>query len=316
MIQTKTQSLHNVGAFISRDEYLFLHENYVERFPGELQHLHIPREVIQKVVSENPDLCGIRFTYGFTDAADRNTKMVLLVPCYAKNGNPLPTPYINADGYLSHTGARVSLLETWEYLNNYVVRTRQLEPNLLLRQVSRTCFYGINQLNTLIARDEVGYIKYYFGYDPEPSVKDILNRYRIVLKATDAFKNDLDDEEYFDHGEMVQCPPGMFCCLLTTTAMEMNPGGSEEELNIFRHYRDNILLRAEDNGQAVEMYYHVSPLILDKINQQPNKKELYAELYNNYMLRSKEFIKTGDALQARQLFEGIMQQLMNRYLLN
>ncbi|MES2373118.1 MAG: hypothetical protein V4557_11105 [Bacteroidota bacterium] len=311
MIQTQTQSLHDVGAFISRDEYLFLHNNYAERFPGELQHLHIRKDVIQKVISENPELCGIRFMYGFQNSSDLNTKVLFLVPCYEKTGSKYPLPYLHADGYLSNEGNRISLLDTWEYMNNYVVRMRNLEPNLLLRQVSRTCFYGINQLNELISMDRVAYVKYHFGYDPEPSVKDILNRYKIVLQPVDTSRNSLGI--YMDHGQMVPCGD---CCVLTASAAEVNPEAPDEELNVFRYYRDNILLRAGDKGKTVEMYYHVSPLLVDRINEQANKKEIYEDLYHNYMQRSKEFIENGDATQARQLFEGIMQQLMNKYLLN
>ncbi len=314
MKQLKIGRFHNVGEPIQKGESSYLKEEFEKYFPFEKKNLLIKTELIKEVIVSNPDLCGIKFLYGLKDENDPETKIIFLVPCKAKEDSPVLFHMMNPDGYFTHTGERMSLSEVWRYINNHVIRSRKLEPSLLLREVNRSVFFGLNQLNEMVSLNEVSFIKYHFGYDSSNNIERVSDRYRVVLEP---FKShNISFDIYIDHGELCPGGPCPDTCLLTEIAIQCNYTKAESELDIFRNYRDELIANENTNGGLVEMYYHISPVLIEQIRKEPNSRELYEKIYYNHFADAKALIESGKKEAARDLVGVIIQQMMNKYILN
>lgn len=308
-----------VGAFIDNAEANYLRTNFEEKYPLELKTILISKRVLDQVFKENPDCCGIRFMYGLSERGNVKSKLIILVPCRDGESSLNPLPIVNADGYLIHSGERISLLQTFEFMSNYVSHFKEVDGDLNLRQVPRACFFGALKLIEMIASTEAEGINFYFGYDYAPEITQRSLRYRVVLE-TAYHKNYSGLKMFMDHGSLI--PPGLNDtetggdCLVTNIA-NTQVGETEvvdDKLNVFRKYRDEYLLN--ENGALVEMYYFTSPSILDKIYGKPNKDQLLKEIYDNDIKSCEDLIKDEKSEKTKQLFENSMNSFLSKYVLN
>lgn len=73
-----------------------------------------------------------------------------------------------------------------------------------------------------------------------------------------------------------------YSCLLTSSAV--NALGKEdtcEELELLRKFRDNFI--QNHYPKYIDLYYQVSPFLIEKINQRKDKKRVYETLWENYI---------------------------------
>jgi hypothetical protein len=85
-------------------------------------------------------------------------------------------------------------------------------------------------------------------------------------------------------------------------------------LELFRWYRDNILTREPDGKELIEEYYQTAPLIVEKINSQPNAEEIYKNLWEEYLKPCLEHLKKGDYQKVKTLYVQMVRNLQREFL--
>jgi len=105
-------------------------------------------------------------------------------------------------------------------------------------------------------------------------------------------------------------------CYITTATFKALKTQNDrcEELELFRWYRDNILLNEPDGKQLIEEYYKTAPLIVEKINSRPDAEEIYKHLWEDYLKVCLEELKRGNYKKVKTLYAEMVSELQKRFL--
>jgi len=301
----------SVGGSISPRRSEDLQTGFDRRFPGESAGVFIRKEYLLAALRQCPDASGLRFMYGLRSAGDPLSRVIVMVPCNSTSSHlSIPNSIILPGGYLTNTGQRAGLATTWNWLYQHAVRFSRLEEGAPFHRVIRGAFFGIDTLENMLADVSCTGIHYRMGYDPREN--DAVQRHKPVLQPIDSSGNTQDD---MDMGSL--CPP--FCgqsdgtdCLLTKTVEIGMHSGQHEQLNEFRAFRDQFLLN--ESGELVEMYYYVSPVLIEQLDRQPAAKEIYTDIFRHRVLPCQELIRNDRKAEAKDLFRETMNELMEKYL--
>lgn len=104
-------------------------------------------------------------------------------------------------------------------------------------------------------------------------------------------------------------------CYLTTACVNTKnlPDGCRE-LTMLRSFRDNYLM-CQSNGRAdVQEYYQTAPKIVESINGQNNKDEIYEELYNNVIVPCVELIEQGKNEEVYDKYKTMVKKLEQKFM--
>lgn len=102
--------------------------------------------------------------------------------------------------------------------------------------------------------------------------KGYCSRYRAYYYHDDSCSNWAEGDGYSS---------GSSGCFLTTACCDyMGLADDCEELATMRQFRDDYLLHNSVGEEIVKSYYKVAPQIVEKINTQDNKEQIYKEIYN------------------------------------
>ncbi len=104
-------------------------------------------------------------------------------------------------------------------------------------------------------------------------------------------------------------------CYITTAVCESL--GKEQdcyELRLLKSYRDQYLEKTPEGHALVEEYYDLAPTIVKRIERQPDRKELYQELYQEYLLPCIRSIEAGDPEACRETYQEMVLKLKDRYM--
>lgn len=84
-------------------------------------------------------------------------------------------------------------------------------------------------------------------------------------------------------------------CYITTAICE-SKGKSDTcyELEMFRMFRDKWLIKTAHGKKLVEIYYLLAPQIVSSINRLPHSKNIYENLWNDYLSKCLYFIEKKD----------------------
>jgi hypothetical protein len=310
------------GEIIDNAYALQLINGFNEKYPGEVSTILIESSTIFNAVKDLSNVSGIRFMYGMESANDPASKVLLLMPCNATSTRQLiPNVIVQPHGYLNNRGERVSLKSTWELLYNHAVHYAPLLPEVKFHKIVRGAFFGIDSLKALLQEyTNAPALHFHFGLDK--TVADPALQHIPVLEPLHAGGTGYN--LFMDRGEI--CPPPANCNDEGTTSTETctvteivntahsQKAGTEDELNIYRQYRDNYLLENENNGPLAEMYYYVSPALKEAIKDTGRANEIYTALYNNEVRQCNMLIEEGKYEAAKILFEQTMAQLIKTYL--
>lgn len=83
------------------------------------------------------------------------------------------------------------------------------------------------------------------------------------------------------------------------------------ELETLRTFRDEYMKSFESGNKLVEEYYHIAPAIVKKINQMPNKKEIYEYMYQTLVMPSIAYIESGEKETAMEYYREYTEALNN-----
>lgn len=94
----------------------------------------------------------------------------------------------------------------------------------------------------------------------------------------------------------------------------INAKDNSYELNCFRGFRDNWLIH-QDNGNAIiEEYYNIAPNIVLSINKNEKRKEIYKEIYTNYLSEALIFIEQKKYEEAKSIYTEMVEKLKSKFL--
>ncbi|MEM7373746.1 MAG: CFI-box-CTERM domain-containing protein [Bacteroidota bacterium] len=225
-----------------------------------------------------------------------------MVPCTSSPNNPHSSkPLLYPFGYYDQEGQLHSLQETTQLLHNFVANMIHLNPDITYKEATRGSFFGRDTLLQLMKDEKCANVQLYFGWQDK--------RIKAVLAPLDCRMNRFS-QVYLEYAN--PCPP--FCgggeCLATTA---VSLASDEKELDLYRQFRDEILLNVEGGGRHYEMYYFISPLIATFISQKENQEEILTNLYVEKIAPFKQLILDKQYDQAIRWLQVSFDELAREY---
>ena len=104
-------------------------------------------------------------------------------------------------------------------------------------------------------------------------------------------------------------------CFLTSSCVEAR-GLSDDcnELTTLRRFRDGYM-RSRPTGSAdICEYYHIAPIIVEKIKQSPNAMEVFERLYSELVLPCVALIESGKNEEAYIAYRDYTKMLQKKYI--
>lgn len=103
-------------------------------------------------------------------------------------------------------------------------------------------------------------------------------------------------------------------CYITTAVCETF-GKPDDcyELELFREYRDTYLMSLEDGEALIQEYYNLAPTIVKHINKKADKKKIYANIWEKYLLPCLEMIENGENEVCKDLYIRMVRELQKEY---
>ena len=103
------------------------------------------------------------------------------------------------------------------------------------------------------------------------------------------------------------------CFITTAVCLTMGKPDNCEELRLMRFFRDGWLRDQPDGIALIKDYYQTAPAIVEKINQQPDRKAIYEEIYQNYILPCVESIKTERFADSKRIYINMVTNLKKQF---
>jgi hypothetical protein len=308
---TPKKAAEFVGEIIENDIAERMIDDFKKEFPKEVSQVEISVETIFRSVENVSNVSGIRFMYGLESSDDPLSRVIVLIPCNNTSTHlSIPNSIIMPEGYLTHNGKRVSLKRTWELLFNHAVHYSTLLKEVKFNRIVRGDFVGIESLKQLcFGFANAKSISYYFGYDKDCA--DLPFRNKSVLQPKN--ETGIGFDIYMDFTR--PCPP--YCsddCIISKMVQKnAEQNSNDEELNIYRGFRDRYLYENILSAPLVEMYYYISPVLIEAIQQTGKEDLVYSEIYFGPMQNCNDLIANSKFEEAKLLFEETINSLLKKY---
>lgn len=128
-------------------------------------------------------------------------------------------------------------------------------------------------------------------------------------KEQDEYKKD-SDYSASSSSEVV----GSSGCFITTAAScALHKGRDCDELNFLRKFRDEYIKASPEGRALVEEYYNVAPKIIQKINCEANASDIYAALWEKYIISSTNKILEEQWQEAQDIYVAMVVDLSRKY---
>lgn len=99
------------------------------------------------------------------------------------------------------------------------------------------------------------------------------------------------------------------CYITTATCEEYGKPDDCYELTMFRSFRDTWLQKQPDGKELINRYYATAPAIVELINQQPDRQEIYRHLKDAYLSKCLKYIENGENMKCKELYVEMMEFL-------
>lgn len=99
------------------------------------------------------------------------------------------------------------------------------------------------------------------------------------------------------------------CYITTATCEEFGKPDDCYELTSFRNFRDNWLKQQPDGEKLIAQYYETTPKVVELINKQPNRTEIYQFINENYLAKCLSYIENGENEKCKDLYVEMMEYL-------
>jgi len=313
MTNVKRKPASLMGAPISAQECQELKAAFKERYADQVPSVFLSKELILKSIEGLSNLSGIIFSYGLNDAAVTTSRRITLVPTRnTSSGESAMIPVIDRNGYLSNNGERVDFEKFLTLSGNHVTDFKKAESEMSLTKLPRGYFWGINKIVNLLNVENCNGVIFHFGYNI--AMQSPCRRFQSVLEAVDA--NNASLNTFMEYGNCTPpCDPDDPTWIFTIFAEKFSEEAADRDLNLLRAFRDNWLLKQE-NGQALfEMYYFLSPGIVDEINDSADNEAIWEDLFKNEYSTLLNSIKQNKFEEAQSVYVQMMNNLKERFLM-
>lgn len=99
------------------------------------------------------------------------------------------------------------------------------------------------------------------------------------------------------------------CYITTAVCEEYGKPDDCYELTAFRRFRDGWLSEQPDGEELIKRYYNTAPAIVDLINKQENKAEIYRNLNEKYLSKCLTFIENNEYQRCKETYIQMMEYL-------
>lgn len=99
------------------------------------------------------------------------------------------------------------------------------------------------------------------------------------------------------------------CYITTAVCEEYGKPDDCYELTAFRGFRDNWLVQQPDGEALIKQYYDTAPAIVEQINKQPHRAEIYRHLKEHYLDKCLTHIENGENAACKKLYITMMNYL-------
>ena len=146
-----------------------------------------------------------------------------------------------------------------------------------------------------------------YGYRTEEGVREFMH------------ENGLDPDHYYEkpcdpYAEAPKHNENDGGCYLTGACVRSRGLADDcDELTILRHYRDTYLVHRAGGSADIARYYKSAPVIVERINAQPDPAAIWDKLYETLVRPCVEFIRQGKNEEAYQVYKSVTLQLENEY---
>lgn len=103
------------------------------------------------------------------------------------------------------------------------------------------------------------------------------------------------------------------CFITSAVCLTLGKPDDCEELTILRNLRDHWLRKQPDGPALIEEYYQIAPGIVQKINQQPDCRSVYASIYQKFIQPCVNLAKAGDFTQSKRVYVDMVNLLKEQY---
>ncbi|WP_046758490.1 hypothetical protein [Kordia jejudonensis] len=283
----------NIGQAITKNDYNLLKNNYKKVYNDETSFI-IPKALVEKNLNFHKDVVGIRFMYGLKDSLNPNSKVLFLIPCSSLSKNLSTESMLRKEGYQDHEGNFYTFQEVLLFMSQYIINVSKDHPEFIYKEITRGNFYGKDSLKSILV-DNSKFVQYDLGYNGD-HISPVIKALDISYVPVNEIYMDLTDP----------CPNmcgGSEICI-TTLAVEKF-ADHEDELNVYRAFRDYLMLDIEGGARLFEMYYFVSPVVAKIISNSNTGNDEIAlnNFYKNeiipfkLLLKNKQYDKALDALK-------------------
>ncbi len=106
---------------------------------------------------------------------------------------------------------------------------------------------------------------------------------------------------------------GSMCFITTAVCLTMGKPDDCDELTEMRRFRDEWLRFQPDGTELIENYYKTAPTIVEQINKEDNRKEIFASIYRDYILPCVEQAKKGCYSESKKIYVAMVDRLNAQY---
>ena len=103
------------------------------------------------------------------------------------------------------------------------------------------------------------------------------------------------------------------CFITTAVCNSLNKKDDCYELQMFRKFRDNWLLKQIDGEKLIAEYYRIAPSIVNEIDKCPDSKIIYNNIWNYYLRKCLTMIENNENEKCKQLYIMMVQSLKQKY---
>lgn len=103
------------------------------------------------------------------------------------------------------------------------------------------------------------------------------------------------------------------CFITTAVCLTMDKPDDCEELTAMRLFRDKWLRNQPDGSKLIEDYYRTAPIIVEKIDQQPDREMIYSNIYTEYILPCVECTKAEKFADSKKIYVDMVTSLKAQY---
>lgn len=145
----------------------------------------------------------------------------------------------------------------------------------------------------------------YKGKSSQPLVDKLMEKWKEAFP-----KSNLQAAEY----EFIEQGFHKKFCYITTAVCEtFHKPDNCYELTLLRNYRDGYLASQPEGEALIRSYYDMAPTIVKHINQRDDSRQIYGEIWEQYLSPCISMIENGDPQGCQELYIKMVEDLKDAY---